>query len=64
MQFDVEEETPPGTGGPRLRIDKEIIDSGAVPYDWPLYEQFTLRNTGDAPLILNVPLGVGVAEGC
>ena len=64
MQFDVEEETPSGTGGPRLRVDKEIIDTGVVPYDRPLYEQFTLRNAGDAPLVLNVPMVVGVERGC
>jgi len=38
--------------GPRLRVDKQFIDIGNVPYDWPLYEQFTLRNDGEAPLVL------------
>ncbi|MBI4338250.1 MAG: DUF1573 domain-containing protein [Chloroflexi bacterium] len=50
--------------GPRLRVDKETIDVGVVPYDWPMYEQFTLRNDGDAPLVLEgVPL-VRVEQGC
>lgn len=50
--------------GPRLRIDKQLIDIGNVPYDWPLYEQFTLRNDGDAPLVLTGTPSIRVELGC
>lgn len=53
----------PGTG-PHLRVDKDMIDIGRVPSDWPLYEQFTLRNDGDAPLIIEGTPVVRVEEGC
>ena len=50
--------------GPRLRVDKQLIDIGNVPYDWPLYEQFTLRNDGDAPLVLAGTPTIRVELGC
>ncbi|MBF8267417.1 MAG: hypothetical protein HW388_925 [Dehalococcoidia bacterium] len=59
----VEDEASSGTG-PRLRVDKEMIDIGTVPNDWPMYERFTLRNDGDAPLVLEGDLMVRVEEGC
>ena len=50
--------------GPRLRVDKQLIDIGNTPYDWPLYEQFTLRNDGDAPLVLAGTPTIRVELGC
>ncbi|MBI4310570.1 MAG: hypothetical protein HY681_02220 [Chloroflexi bacterium] len=63
VDFNVVEGLEPASGGPRLRIDKQSIDGGNVPYDWPLYEQFTLRNDGDAPLALG-GAAVRVEAGC
>ncbi|MBI2935609.1 MAG: DUF1573 domain-containing protein [Chloroflexi bacterium] len=50
--------------GPRLAVDKDVIDVGLVPYDWPLYAHFVLSNTGDAPLVLEGDMPVRVEEGC
>ncbi len=63
VSFTVVEAQQPA-GGPRLSVDKESIDIGTVPFDWPLYEQFTLRNVGDAPLVLEGTPVVRVEEGC
>lgn len=59
----VEAKAQPGAG-PRLRVDKDFVDIGNVPYDWPLYEQFILRNDGDAPLVLQGVPVVRVEDGC
>ncbi|MDP2952337.1 MAG: hypothetical protein Q8O76_03360 [Chloroflexota bacterium] len=64
LRFDVKEGPPPSGPGPRLRVDKEMIDIGTVPWDWPLYEQFTMGNDGDAPLVLEGVPEVRVEEGC
>lgn len=65
LHFDVRERAAPAGTGPRLSVDKELIDIGRVPYDWPLYERFTLRNVGDAPLVLREDRPpVRVEEGC
>ena len=45
-------------------MDKQTIDFGDIPYDWPLYERFTLRNDGDEPLVLEGTLEARVEEGC
>ena len=50
--------------GPRLRLDKEMIFTGTVPYDWPLYEQFVLYNDGDELLVIESEPHVRVEEGC
>ena len=50
--------------GPRLRIDKEIVFTGTVPYDWPLYEQFVLYNEGDEPLVIQHEPQVRTEQGC
>jgi hypothetical protein len=50
--------------GPQFGVDKETIDIGDIPYDWPLYEQFTLRNDGDAPLVFEALSEVRTEEGC
>ena len=66
IQFTVSDQpTPaPERPGPRLRVDKELVDGGSVVSDHPLYERFLLRNDGDAPLVLQgVPL-VKVLDGC
>lgn len=64
LRFVVEEDATATGTGPRLAVDKNRINIGFVPYDWPLYEQFTLRNIGDAPLILTADPVVRVEEGC
>lgn len=64
MSFNVVEEPAAEGTGPRLRVDKEAIDIGKVPFDWPLYEQFTLRNDGDALLTLDIPPSPRVEQGC
>jgi len=51
-------------GGPRLSVDKQFVDTGDVPYDSPLYEQFVLRNVGDKPLTLEGLPPVRVEDGC
>ncbi len=64
VRFNVIEEPPAGGTGPRLRVDKEMIDIGTVPNEWPLYEQFTLRNQGNETLVLDGVPQVRVEEGC
>ncbi|MBI4201664.1 MAG: hypothetical protein HY532_00930 [Chloroflexi bacterium] len=64
MEFLVVEGLSQAATGPLLKVDKQLIDAGHVPYDRPLYEQFTLRNDGDAPLTLDgLPL-VRTELGC
>ncbi len=50
--------------GPRLRVDKEMIFIGTVPYDWPLYEQFVLYNDGDELLVIEPKPQIRTEEGC
>lgn len=64
IRFDVDEAPPKISSGPRLRVDKVAIDTGPVPYDWPMYEQFTVTNDGDRTLHLSDPTPVRVVEGC
>jgi len=64
LSFTVAESAPRSQAGPRLRVDKDVIDIGTVPNDWPLYEEYTLRNEGDAPLVLDSKLEARVEEGC
>lgn len=64
MDFVVVEDPVYSGTGPRLRVDKDRINIGKVPYDWPLYEQFTLHNDGDAPLLLRDVPSIRVEEGC
>jgi len=52
------------TGGPRLVVDKELIDFGAVRFDRMVDARFRLRNVGDQPLRLAVDPGVEAIEGC
>ncbi|MBI2165661.1 MAG: hypothetical protein HYU29_04590 [Chloroflexi bacterium] len=64
LRFQVAEDGAASATGPRLRVDKEVIDIGIVPFDWPLYEQFTLRNEGDAPLVIQGTPELRVEGGC
>ena len=64
VRFSVTEPSASRMAGPDLVVDKSIIDIGDVPYDWPMYEQFTLRNAGDQPLVLEGAPVVRVEQGC
>lgn len=66
LTFNVDEKPtpPPERSGPRLRVDKGMVDAGPVPSDHPLYERFLLRNDGDAPLVLQGIPVVKVLDGC
>jgi hypothetical protein len=51
-------------GGPRLAVDKELIDFGAVRYNQFVEARFQLKNVGDQPLQLPASPPVEVVEGC
>ena len=51
-------------GGPRLVVDKELIDFGAVRYNQFVEARFRLTNVGDQPLQLPASPPVDVVEGC
>jgi len=51
-------------GGPRLLVDKELIDFGNVRFDKMVEARFRLRNVGDQPLRLAVDPRVEAVEGC
>ena len=51
-------------GGPRLAVDKELIDFGAVRFERMVEARFRLRNVGDQPLRLAVDRRVEAIEGC
>jgi hypothetical protein len=51
-------------GGPRLAVDKDLIDFGAVRYNQFVEARFQLRNVGDQPLQLPASPPVEVVEGC
>lgn len=54
----------PHRGGPRLVIDPEVIDFGAVRYNQFVEARFRLTNVGDQPLRLPASPPVEVVEGC
>lgn len=64
VRFNVTEPAARKTAGPDLVVDKRMIDIGDVPYDWPMYEVFTLRNAGDKPLVIDGMPVVRIEEGC
>ena len=64
LRFTVSGGAPPSGAGPRLQVDKDMVDIGTVPSNWPMYEQFTLRNVGTAPLTLDKTPVVRVEQGC
>ena len=50
--------------GPRLAVDRELIDFGAVRYNQFVEARFRLKNVGDQPLRLPASPPLEVAEGC
>ena len=64
IRFDVSEATVGTEAGPRLTVDKKSVDIGTVPYDWPLFEQFIVHNSGDEALVLDGQPSVRTLEGC
>lgn len=51
-------------GGPRLAVDKELIDFGTVRFEKFVRASFRLRNLGDKPLRLPAYPPVDAVEGC
>lgn len=51
-------------GGPRLAVDKDLIDFGTVRFEKFVTASFRLRNVGDQPLRLAVDRTVEAIEGC
>ena len=51
-------------GGPRLSVEKDLIDFGPVRFEKVVRASFRLRNVGDRPLRLPANLPVEVGEGC
>ncbi|HSB78805.1 MAG TPA: hypothetical protein VLM91_08460 [Candidatus Methylomirabilis sp.] len=51
-------------GGPRLVVDKELIDFGAVRFNKMVDARFLLKNVGDQPLKLAADERVEAIEGC
>ena len=52
------------TGGPRLAVDRDLIDFGNVRFEKFVTASFRLRNVGDQPLRLAVNRQVEAIEGC
>ena len=52
------------TGGPRLAVDRDLIDFGNVRFEKFVTANFRLRNVGDQPLHLAVDRTVEAIEGC
>jgi len=51
-------------GGPRLAVDRDLIDFGDVPYKRIVKASFRLRNVGDKPLQLPANPPLETVEGC
>ncbi len=51
-------------GGPRLVVDKDLVDFGSVRFEKWVEAKFRLRNVGDQPLQLAVDRQVEAIEGC
>lgn len=51
-------------GGPRLALDQDLIDFGAVRYNQFVEARFRLTNVGDQPLQLPASPPVDIVEGC
>ena len=54
---------PSYVGEPRLALDKQGYDFGAVPFNREVRAAFVLRNVGDRPLSLG-KLAIKTVEGC
>lgn len=52
------------TGGPRLAVDRDLIDFGNVRFEKFVTARFRVRNVGDQPLRLAVDRLVEAIEGC
>jgi len=52
------------TGQPRLRVDRQLVDLGAVRLGQTVEASFTLTNVGDQPLRLTQAPYIEVVEGC
>lgn len=53
-----------GQGGPRISVDKDLIDFGTVPFRKFVEASFRVRNVGDQPLTLPANPPLDVLEGC
>lgn len=51
-------------GGPRLSVDRDVIDFGRLPFEKFVTARFLLRNTGDQPLRISGDPRVDAVEGC
>jgi hypothetical protein len=51
-------------GGPRVSVDKELIDFGTVPFRKFVDASFRIRNIGDQPLTLPANPPLDLLEGC
>ncbi len=51
-------------GGPRVSVDKDLIDFGTVPFRKYVEASFRIRNVGDQPLTLPANPPLEVLEGC
>ncbi len=51
------------SGGPRLAVDRALVDEGSIPYNQEVKATYRVKNVGDQPLALQPPT-VDVVEGC
>ena len=51
-------------GGPRLAVDRDLIDFGNVAFNRMVKASFRLRNVGDKPLQLPASPPLEVFDGC
>ena len=55
----------PASGrGPRLVLDKDVVELGDLPFGAPARVVFTLTNAGDAPLRISNDVRVIAVKGC
>jgi hypothetical protein len=64
LQYGAAGEPAPHRVGPRLAVDRELIDFGAVRYNQFVEARFRLKNVGDQPLRLPASPPLEVVEGC
>ncbi len=53
-----------GSRAPRLVVEQDVFDYGAVVFETPITTEFTIRNEGNAPLRIAGTPQVEVREGC
>lgn len=51
------------SGGPRLAVDRTLVDAGPVAYGQKVSARYRLKNVGDQPLTMRAPT-VDILEGC